>query len=421
MDLATAGLHKHTFALHGMPLTFVPNRSHQAALEYLVKTYSHDCGPGVLEGPALIGKSTVVRRFIKGLPSTTAVAFIDCSKLNDGEFLDGILARFGFQLGEMTEKEKLKLLDVFLARQVATFRASLLILDNAHDLCPSAYHALGQLFKIRHHGRSALRAVLVGDRSLDSVIDTLKQGNVDQPASEIFVLEPMTATETENYLDTKLQAGGCERPETIVSAHLCEEIFEKSEGYAGLVDWHLLLRLKQADKLPLSAKHEPSFIPEHLPLLSVDDIVRASKINTEPANVPELFFTLNGKLIQQVKLTRSKFLIGRADSNDVTIDSPAVSRHHALLIRQGGSILLIDLNSTNGVFVNSKRVTSRVLRHDDVISLGNHGLRISDVHSRRRDPTNEPDLEDTKTMQAMDSIRLNAMSNTGEVQTVAGH
>lgn len=63
--------------------------------------------------------------------------------------------------------------------------------------------------------------------------------------------------------------------------------------------------------------------------------------------------------------------IGRSTQNDVVIDDPHISRIHARIIRQRGVFLLEDLNSTNGTFVNERRVVHPVvLQAGDTIRLG---------------------------------------------------
>jgi pSer/pThr/pTyr-binding forkhead associated (FHA) protein len=72
--------------------------------------------------------------------------------------------------------------------------------------------------------------------------------------------------------------------------------------------------------------------------------------------------------------------IGRLPDNDVVIDNPAVSSHHACLFRDGDSWVIEDLDSKNGTFVNDKRVGRHVLRHGDVLLVGKHTLMF-DQHA----------------------------------------
>lgn len=74
---------------------------------------------------------------------------------------------------------------------------------------------------------------------------------------------------------------------------------------------------------------------------------------------------------QTFTLDRDTLTIGRDPTSEVVIVDAQVSRQHARLVRQGNVVLLEDLGSTNGTFVNGVRVTtSHALSNGDVIALG---------------------------------------------------
>ena len=83
--------------------------------------------------------------------------------------------------------------------------------------------------------------------------------------------------------------------------------------------------------------------------------------------------------------------IGRLPDNTLVIDNPAVSGHHACVFRDGDACVVEDLQSTNGTFVNEKRVTRRTLQDRDVLLIGKHTL-VFDQMAR-----DEPALDDTNT------------------------
>jgi pSer/pThr/pTyr-binding forkhead associated (FHA) protein len=66
--------------------------------------------------------------------------------------------------------------------------------------------------------------------------------------------------------------------------------------------------------------------------------------------------------------------IGRLPDNMVIIDNPAVSSHHACVYSDGDQFIVEDLQSTNGTFVNEKRVTRHTLRDGDVVLVGKHQI-----------------------------------------------
>ena len=70
------------------------------------------------------------------------------------------------------------------------------------------------------------------------------------------------------------------------------------------------------------------------------------------------------------ELDKDSYSIGREVGNDIVIEDPQVSRRHAQLSRQGNSYLIEDVGSTNGTYVNGKRVTAQLLlSNGDMIGL----------------------------------------------------
>ena len=62
--------------------------------------------------------------------------------------------------------------------------------------------------------------------------------------------------------------------------------------------------------------------------------------------------------------------IGRAPSNHIVVDHPAVSEQHALLLRVHESYWLMDLNSTNGTQINGVVVTEAEVKDGDKVRFG---------------------------------------------------
>ncbi|MFP4322229.1 MAG: FHA domain-containing protein [Anaerolineales bacterium] len=74
---------------------------------------------------------------------------------------------------------------------------------------------------------------------------------------------------------------------------------------------------------------------------------------------------------QIYELNKDVITIGRDITNDITINDPEVSRHHARLSRQNEHYIIEDVGSTNGTFVNGQRLSStRVLSPGETLGLG---------------------------------------------------
>lgn len=76
--------------------------------------------------------------------------------------------------------------------------------------------------------------------------------------------------------------------------------------------------------------------------------------------------------------------VGRLSDNTVVIDNPAVSSHHACVFRDGDHFIVEDLQSTNGTFVNKKRVTRQTLQDGDVVLVGKHELVFDETTGGER-------------------------------------
>ena len=89
--------------------------------------------------------------------------------------------------------------------------------------------------------------------------------------------------------------------------------------------------------------------------------------------MPAITLNNKNKSIGQYQLKKGTSLtIGRRDDNDMVIDDPAVSGHHAKIDSLGDRFVLIDLKSKNGTFVNEQLIDSHWLNNDDVVTIGGH-------------------------------------------------
>jgi pSer/pThr/pTyr-binding forkhead associated (FHA) protein len=79
-----------------------------------------------------------------------------------------------------------------------------------------------------------------------------------------------------------------------------------------------------------------------------------------------------------VALDRDQIVVGRAPESDIHLDDDLVSRRHAVLERRSGQILLTDLGSSNGTYVNGARLQATVALND-----GDH-VRFADVEGTFR-------------------------------------
>ncbi len=412
MDLGNAGLDQQPFPTHGKAIATADYASHKEALKVLANTRKTANGLCLFQGPALSGKSTCIRQFVDSLTAEIAVAVVDGNGLNTTGLLEAVLRQFGYVLDHSSITELFAMLRVFALQQTASHEAPLLIVENAHALNPSALRALAELANLKFRGNSALKMILVSDRSLLSKIEATTLKPIYKRLSHDLHLHPMTNTEATDYLYLKLRTAGSKIPEFIFPVSVCTELWRASGGWPGILDRIALLTLAKAETLPVTKELIEKPV---LPQGTWDELALAEAEEKAglPPGPPSLYVSLEGETVQESTFDKSRLLVGRSEHNDIPLISKFISRHHAMLVRSGSSTFLMDLNSTNGTFVNSKRVSNHVLIHDDVITLGHHRIKFVDPHATKRSDLDSDQFADTAIMKTLDDMRkLLAQENT---------
>src|SRR5258707_15040219 len=76
------------------------------------------------------------------------------------------------------------------------------------------------------------------------------------------------------------------------------------------------------------------------------------------------------------ELKVEKTTVGRVEDNTFQIAETSVSSHHAEILLKGSDVVIKDLNSTNGTFINGERVTEGVLKPGQILRLGMIEMRL---------------------------------------------
>ena len=419
MELSAAGLLRQPFPTHGKPLAIVAYASMEAALEVLKDTCRHSSGLSLLQGPSLSGKSTLIRTFVESVPEDCAVAVIDGKGLNTTHLLVSVLRQFGYDAELSSANELLGLVRIFCLQQAALNMPPLLIIENADGLNPSALRPLCELAQLRVQMGSALKMVLVSNHSLRAIMAAHAMAPVATRVVHDFHLRPMNRAETRRFLHEKLEAAGSSDPAQIFSDVLCEDIWNATGGWPGIVDRVALLALANTICLPVCMTQI-----EH-PVLPSGTWDESTGLYPDPDEIvppapPRLIVTNHGTVLEDLTMEKARLIIGRSEHNDIAIGSRFISRHHTLLVRHGVSTFLMDLNSTNGTFVNSRRVSNHVLMHDDVITLGHHHIKFHDPCATTRGELDGVEFADTSIMKTLEDMRnLLAQENTVQLPAVS--
>src|SRR6516162_4070073 len=76
------------------------------------------------------------------------------------------------------------------------------------------------------------------------------------------------------------------------------------------------------------------------------------------------------------ELKTEKTTVGRVEDNTFQIAEPSVSSHHCEVLLKGTDVIVKDLNSTNGTFINGEKIAEAPLKPGQILRLGQVEIRL---------------------------------------------
>ena len=109
------------------------------------------------------------------------------------------------------------------------------------------------------------------------------------------------------------------------------------------------------------------------------------------------------------ELKGDKITIGRLDDNTFPIPEASVSSHHCEILRRDREVLVRDVGSTNGTFVNGEKITESVLKPGEVLRLGQVAMRLETTAAA---PPAKITLD--RTVQIKSGVALSELDHSGQ-------
>ena len=404
------------FRLSPDPAFLFMSKHHARAKAYMESTIWFTDGFVVITGEIGSGKTTLIETFLKELEKDVVVAQISQTQVSSVEFLQSVLAQWGFQPFKMKKAELLATLNEFLVEQYSNGRRVLLIVDEAQNLSGKVLEEIRLLSGIETTKEKVLRIILAGQPELNDKLNSTGLVQLAQRVRLKFHLTALSKTDTVAYIQHRLEVAGSQGRE-IFAADTYPLIFRYTGGVPRLVN-------TLCDTAMMAAfAHESDVVKLTDLKTAIDEMQwveysdRSARLNgnapapsppvksaAEPSSYDEatgerriilgrVLIGFNGQTIAEHDLTAGRFIIGRTPDNDLQIDSKYISRHHAQIVTTVQTSVLEDLNSTNGVYVRAKRVRRRALNDGDVIHIGQHEIMYFDERLSRTRVTigGEPD------------------------------
>jgi pSer/pThr/pTyr-binding forkhead associated (FHA) protein len=137
--------------------------------------------------------------------------------------------------------------------------------------------------------------------------------------------------------------------------------------------------------------------------------------------MPRIILMFNKQVIQEFPFSEQSMTIGRKAENHIIIDNLSVSGFHARMDVAGNDFILTDLQSTNGTFVNDKKIGSCKLKHGDNVIIGKHVLLFldSDGEHAEDEPVTDEEIIDLDRTMMLDTVQQRELLSKQQASMVS--
>ncbi len=405
MYLDSFKLKELPFRLSPDPQFLYLSKQHARAKAYMESTIWFTDGFVVITGEIGSGKTTLIESFLKEIQSDVVIAQINQTQVSAVDFLQAVLVQFGFSPFKMKKAELIATLNNFLIEQYAAGRKVLLIVDEAQNLSMRVLEEIRLLSGVETTKEKVLRIILAGQPELNEKLDAPELIQLTQRIRLRFHLTTLSAPEMRAYIQHRLEvAGGGDRQ--IFAEEAFAEIYRYTGGVPRLVNTLCDTAMMAAftadrDTVTLADIHQAIEELQWVEYSARNALqIKAPSSEAHPVEAPlppgatpapdnghaihgRLLVATDGRTVEERMLKVGRIIVGRTPDNDLQIDSRFVSRHHCQVITTLHSSVIEDLNSTNGIYVKSKRVRRHYLNDGDVVVIGKHELIYVDERMAR--------------------------------------
>ncbi|TAK51800.1 MAG: FHA domain-containing protein [Gammaproteobacteria bacterium] len=383
------------FRLSPDPAFLYLSKNHARAKAYMESTIWFTDGFVIITGEIGSGKTTLIETFLHELEKDVVVAQVAQTQVSPIEFLQAILVQFGFSPFKMRKAELIATLNQFLVEQYAAGRKVLLIVDEAQNLSNRVLEEIRMLSGVETTREKVLRIILAGQPELNAKLDSDELIQLVQRVRLRFHLTALSAEDTRAYILHRLEVAGSQG-RTLFAEELFPVIYRYTGGVPRLVNTLCDTALMVAFALGHPAVGPAEMKTAIEELQWVEYAARTNRMLaaiTTPATLgtpgaggimARIVIAHDGSQIGERSLGCGRLIIGRTPDNDLQVDNKFVSRHHCQIITTAEGSVIEDLNSTNGIYVKSKRVRRHHLNDGDVVVLGKHEIMYLDERAQRR-------------------------------------
>lgn len=392
-------LKEHPFRLTCEPKYFYLSPEHTHANAMMEFALIKRQGLMLLTGEVGTGKTMLVQHFLSRLDTGYKIISINQTQLSEIEFLQLLLLELDEQVKQDDSRESLftsivKTLEDLHKKELHT----IIFIDEAQNLSPEVLRHLFQLSQIRIDNQRVCTIYLVGQNKIRETLESPVTSDFACNINAKYHLGPLGLKDIRKYIYHRLAVAGGHK-----AIKFNNEVFPIIETYTG--GWPRLINVLTDHVLTHAYLEEHHEITAKTVDHAVEDLQWLPfgvQQSPEQPRSEELFLQerrhsyklvirINNKIQGEFSIRKKRINIGRHRDNDLRIDDPLISRQHAQILQQGRTTYLRDLNSTNGTFVDGKRVDIAALDEGTIIKLGN--CQLTFLRNNKSASTNEAEPE----------------------------
>jgi len=228
------GFRAKPFSLTPDPAFLYPSRQHAMGMAMLEYGLESQAAFSLLTGDIGCGKTTLVRRLLRGLGDRVVVGLISHTHGQFKSIHSWALSALGVVAADNSDISQYSALVDSLVRQYARGRRTLLIIDEAQNLSVQVLEELRLLSNVNSEQDLILQVLLVGQPELREKLSRPEMIQFAQRVSVDFHLKPLDRTETHAYVRHRLEVAG--GSPALFSADAIEFVYARTKGIPRLVN-----------------------------------------------------------------------------------------------------------------------------------------------------------------------------------------
>jgi type II secretory pathway predicted ATPase ExeA len=382
-----------------------------------------------LSGPPGVGKTTLTRQRLRQIKDLSFTWIKPACETRE-QLLLALLEEIGPGAVEGSASELRNILEVYLRHQAGNGRFAFIVADGLERFAGPVLRELEALAQMRLRNRPIVQ-LLTLTRSEELVANLLPQydgGPLARAAHQR--LSGFTLDETRSYIWACLRGAGCDWAEELVPDEVVLDVQAFTQGTVGDINAiccaaleAIAARSTGSNRQPkvtrallkeaggnLNLRYDAAAWTQPIEELS-PEAVHLSDPTRLRLEAARLIVSSGKSIVAEVTLNRPRMVLGRDESCDISLDSRYVSRFQNLFLETPEGWMLIDLSSTNGCFVNGRRIREHRLRDGDLIAVGHHQMRFTGPNGKARQPAAPQPPGDADT--TLIAARPDAAARTG--------